>query len=58
MQKHKRVYALVIILLGMGIFNLSRNMDFTHHVINLIGLALISYSLIFGRWESLNSKRQ
>ena len=30
-----------------------RNLDFVHHVINLVGLTLITFSLIFSKWERL-----
>ncbi|KXT75206.1 hypothetical protein STRDD12_01556 [Streptococcus sp. DD12] len=41
---------MAIVLLGMGFFNLSRNMDFLHQTINLAGLSLIVFSLLFKNW--------
>ena len=49
----KKMYLLAIFLLGFGIANLFRNLDFVHHIINLVGLALITFSLIFSKWERL-----
>jgi len=46
MLKDKKMYLLAIFLLGFGIANLFRNLDFVHHIINLVGLTLITFSLI------------
>ena len=51
MLKAKKMYLLALFLLGFGIANLFRSLDFVHHIINLVGLALITYSLIFSKWE-------
>lgn len=56
MLKDKKMYLLAIFLLGFGIANLFRNLDFVHHIINLVGLALITYSLIFSKWKQLKKK--
>ena len=53
MLKDKKMYLLAIFLLGFGIANLFRNLDFVHHVIKLVGLTLITFSLIFSKWERL-----
>lgn len=58
MLKDKKMYLLSIFLLGFGIANLFRNLDFVHHIINLVGLALITYSLIFSKWKQLKKKRK
>ena len=57
MLKDKKMYLLAIFLLGFGIANLFRNLDFVHHIINLVGLALITYSLIFSQMGA-NSKNR
>ena len=53
MLKDKKMYLLAIFLLGFGIANLFRNLDFVHHIINLVGLTLVTFSLIFSKWERL-----
>ena len=58
MLKDKKMYLLAIFLLGFGIANLFRNLDFVDHIINLVGLALITYSLIFSKWKQLKKKRK
>ena len=48
MLKDKKMYLLAIFpfrILALPTF--FRNLDFVHHIINLVGLALITYSLIF-----------
>ena len=46
MLKDKKMYLLAIFLLGFGIANLFRNLDFVHHIINLVGLALITVEFL------------
>ena len=57
MLKDKKMYLLAIFLLGFGIAILFSNLDFVHHIINLVGLALITYSLIFSKWKQLKKKK-
>ena len=53
MLKDKKMYLLAIFLLGLGFANLFRILDFFNHIINLVGLKLITLSLIFSKWERL-----
>ncbi|MDU4838082.1 hypothetical protein [Streptococcus salivarius] len=50
MFKNSKPYLLATILIGMGLANLFRSLDTVHHTINLLGLTLLLYSLIFKKW--------
>ena len=47
MFKNSKPYLLATILIGMGLANLFRSLDAVHHTINLLGLTLLLYSLLF-----------
>ena len=47
MFKSSKPYLLATILIGMGLANLFRSLDAVHHTINLLGLTLLLYSLLF-----------
>ncbi len=50
MFKNSKPYLLATILIGMGLANLFRSLDVVHHIINLLGLTLLFYSLLFKKW--------
>lgn len=50
MLKSSKPYLLATILIGMGLANLFRSLDAVHHTINLFGLTLLLYSLLFKKW--------
>ncbi len=50
MFKNSKPYLLATILIGMGLANLFRSLDVVHHTINLLGLTLLFYNLLFKKW--------
>lgn len=50
MFKNSKPYLLATILIGIGFANLFRSMDAVHHTINLLGLTVLLYSLLFKKW--------
>lgn len=50
MFKNSKPYLLATILIGMGLANLFRSLDAVHYTINLLGLTLLLYSLLFKKW--------
>ncbi len=55
MFKNSKPYLLATILIGMGLANLFRSLDAVHHTINLLGLTLLLYSLLFKKWIVIQS---
>ena len=53
MFKNSKPYLLATILIGMGLANLFRSLDAVHHTINLLGLTLLLYSLLFKKWAQI-----
>ena len=51
MFKNSKPYLLATILIGMGLANLFRSLDAVHHTINLLGITLLLYSLLFKKWS-------
>ncbi len=50
MFKNSKPYLLATILIVMGLANLFRSLDAVHHPINLLGLTVLLYSLLFKKW--------
>ena len=57
MFKNSKPYLLATILIGMGLANLFRSLDAVHHTINLLGLTLLLYSLLFKKWTQYVAQR-
>ena len=56
-MKKRRPYLMLLTLIVIGTMNFFRDFDFTHHIINLIGLTLVIYSLIPAKWQLLTMKK-